>query len=199
MTNHHNDPTRFLCYWNNLSGSFAFSGKPALTDFYFFYEAWVFLQATYVLFGYCYALRFQRNVHYDFKVKAIFSAIWAIRLYWNHWYHLNIHSISLWNKTCLNSDCQPYHRYDPLTLNNIEHKKSTTYGVKNLVSGLGYKPINEIPYGWDMWRESIFDIYIHWIWYCFDNYFTYFVPVFKYCYSYSRSLWTVMRAGGLAL
>ena len=26
-----------------------------------------------------------------------------------------------------------------------------------------------------------------------------FVPVFKYCYSDSRSLWTVMRAGGLAL
>jgi hypothetical protein len=40
-----------------------------------------------------------------------------------------------------------------------------------------------------MWRESVFDIYIHWIWYCFDNYFTYFVPVFKYCYSDSRSLW----------
>ena len=36
------------------------------------------------------------------------------------------------------------------------------------------------------------------IWYCFDNYFTYFVPVFKYCYSDSRNLWTVMRAGGLA-
>ena len=31
-----------------------------------------------------------------------------------------------------------------------------------------------------------------------DNYFTYFVPVFKYCYSDSRNLWTVMRAGGLA-
>ena len=29
-------------------------------------------------------------------------------------------------------------------------------------------------------------------------YFTYFVPVFKYCYSDSRNLWTVMRAGGLA-
>jgi hypothetical protein len=26
----------------------------------------------------------------------------------------------------------------------------------------------------------------------------YFVPVFKYCYSDSRNLWTVMRAGGLA-
>ena len=26
------------------------------------------------------------------------------------------------------------------------------------------------------------------IWYCFGNYFTYFVPVFKYCYSDSRSL-----------
>ena len=38
----------------------------------------------------------------------------------------------------------------------------------------------------------------HRIWYCFDNYFTYFVPVFKYCYSDSRNLWTVMRAGGLA-
>jgi hypothetical protein len=37
----------------------------------------------------------------------------------------------------------------------------------------------------------------HRIWYCFDNYFTYFVPVFKYCYSDSRSLWTVMSAGGL--
>ena len=29
--------------------------------------------------------------------------------------------------------------------------------------------------------------------------FTYVVPVFKYCYSHSRNLWTVMRAGGLAL
>jgi hypothetical protein len=38
----------------------------------------------------------------------------------------------------------------------------------------------------------------HRIWYCFDNYFTYFVPVFKYCYSDSRNLWTVMRAEGLA-
>jgi hypothetical protein len=34
--------------------------------------------------------------------------------------------------------------------------------------------------------------------YGFDNYFTYFVPVFKYCYSDSRNLWTAMRAGGLA-
>jgi len=25
-----------------------------------------------------------------------------------------------------------------------------------------------------------------------------FIPVFKYCYSDSRNLWTVMRAGGLA-
>ena len=39
----------------------------------------------------------------------------------------------------------------------------------------------------------------HRIWDCFDNYFTYFVPVFKYCYSDSRNLWTIMRAGGLAL
>ena len=51
----------------------------------------------------------------------------------------------------------------------------------------------------NVWRKSVFDIYIHCIWYCFDNYFTCFVPVFKYCYSDSRSLWTVMRAGGLAL
>jgi hypothetical protein len=29
-------------------------------------------------------LRFQRNVHYDFKVKAIFSAICAIRLFCVH-------------------------------------------------------------------------------------------------------------------
>jgi hypothetical protein len=28
----------------------------------------------------------------------------------------------------------------------------------------------------------------HRILYCFDNYFTYFVPVFKYCYSDSRNL-----------
>jgi hypothetical protein len=32
----------------------------------------------------------------------------------------------------------------------------------------------------------------------FPEYFTYFVPVFKYCYSDNRNLWTVMRAGGLA-
>ena len=33
-----------------------------------------------------------------------------------------------------------------------------------------------------------------------NNYFTYFVPVFKYCYSDSRrNLCAVMRAGGLAL
>ena len=31
------------------------------------------------------------------------------------------------------------------------------------------------------------------------TYYTYFVPVFKYCYSDSRNLGTVMRAGGLAL
>ena len=28
----------------------------------------------------------------------------------------------------------------------------------------------------NVWRKSVFDIYIHWIWYCFDNYFTYFAP-----------------------
>ena len=32
----------------------------------------------------------------------------------------------------------------------------------------------------NVWRKTVFDIYIHWIWYCFENYFTYFVPVFKY-------------------
>ena len=40
-------------------------------------------------------------------------------------------------------------------------------------------------------RNSIFfrhDALRHRIWYCFDNYFTYFVPVFKYCYSDSRNL-----------
>jgi hypothetical protein len=47
-------------------------------------------------------------------------------------------NVNLFSCKCLNSDCQPCHRYQPLTLNNIEHKKSTTYGVKNLVSGLGY-------------------------------------------------------------
>jgi hypothetical protein len=51
----------------------------------------------------------------------------------------------------------------------------------------------------NVWRKSIFDVYIHWIWYCFDNYFTYFVPVFKYCYRDSRRFWTIMRAGCLAL
>ena len=52
----------------------------------------------------------------------------------------------------------------------------------------------------NVWRKNIFDIYVtEYGRYCFDNYFTYFVPVFKYCYSDSRNLWTVMRAGGLAL
>ena len=50
----------------------------------------------------------------------------------------------------------------------------------------------------DELRVSYFWHLRHRIWYCFDNYFTYFVPVFKYCYSDSRNLWTVMRAGGLA-
>ena len=47
----------------------------------------------------------------------------------------------------------------------------------------------------NVWRKNIFDIYV-------TEYgtalTTYFVPVFKYCYSDSRNLWTVMRAGGLA-
>jgi hypothetical protein len=45
-----------------------------------------------------------------------------------------------------------------------------------------------------VWRKSVWHL-LHWIWYCFDDCFTYFVPVFKYCYSDSRNLWTVMRAG----
>jgi hypothetical protein len=43
-------------------------------------------------------------------------------------------------------------------------------------------------------KKDVKDIFV-----IFDNYFTYFVPVFKYCYSDSRNLCTVMRAGGLAL
>ena len=46
----------------------------------------------------------------------------------------------------------------------------------------------------NVWSKNIFDIYVT----EYGNYFTYFVPVFKYCYSDSRNLWTVMRAGGLA-
>jgi hypothetical protein len=42
----------------------------------------------------------------------------------------------------------------------------------------------------------------HWIWYCFDNFCTYFVPIlfqycYKYCYSDSRNFWVVVKAGGL--
>ena len=33
-----------------------------------------------------------------------------------------------------------------------------------------------------MWRKSVFDIYFTEYGTAFDNYFTYFVPVFKYCY-----------------
>jgi hypothetical protein len=48
------------------------------------------------------------------------------------------------------------------------------------------------------WYRNIYFWHLrHRIWYCFDNYFTYFVPVFRYCYSDSRNLWTVMRTGGL--
>jgi hypothetical protein len=46
----------------------------------------------------------------------------------------------------------------------------------------------------NVWRKNNFYIYVT----EYDNYFTYFVPVFKYCYSDSRNLWTVMRTGGLA-
>jgi hypothetical protein len=39
------------------------------------------------------------------------------------------------------------------------------------------------------WVESDFKAPLrHRIWYCFDNYFTYFVPVFKYCFSDNRNL-----------
>ena len=50
----------------------------------------------------------------------------------------------------------------------------------------------------NLWRKNIFWHLRHRIWYRVDNYYTYFVSVFKYCYSDSRNLWTVMRAGGLA-
>jgi hypothetical protein len=35
----------------------------------------------------------------------------------------------------------------------------------------------------NVWRKNIFDIYVTEYGTAFDNYFTYFVPVFKYCYS----------------
>ena len=47
----------------------------------------------------------------------------------------------------------------------------------------GWRACRECGGSWvlfiNVWRKSVFDIYIHLIWYCFDNYFTYFVPVFK--------------------
>jgi hypothetical protein len=45
----------------------------------------------------------------------------------------------------------------------------------------------------NVWRKNIFDIYVTEYGTAFDNYFTYFVPVFKYCYSDNRNLWTVRQ------
>ena len=45
---------------------------------------------------------------------------------------------------------------------------------------------------------SVFDIYFTEFGTALTNMFTYFVPVFTYCYSDSQYLWTVMRAGALA-
>ena len=45
-----------------------------------------------------------------------------------------------------------------------------------------------------VWRKNIFDIFTE-----YGTALTTILPtVFKYCYSDSRNLWTVMRAGGLA-
>ena len=62
------------------------------------------------------------------------------------------------------------------------------------------KKMSKIFFFINVGRKSVFDIY-------FTEYGTalttilpiLFLPVFKYCYSDSRNLWTVMRAGGLAL
>jgi hypothetical protein len=52
----------------------------------------------------------------------------------------------------------------------------------------------------NVWRKSVFDIYFT----EFGAVLTNVVPVllkycYKYCYSDSRKLWAVMKAGGLAL
>ena len=73
-------------------------------------------------------------------------------------------------------------------------EKETTYKAKHisLIRNIGRQnqPFNT--------KSAMHDILAFFLSSCFDNYFTYFVPVFKYCYSDSRNLWTVMRAGGLA-
>jgi hypothetical protein len=52
----------------------------------------------------------------------------------------------------------------------------------------------------NVWRKSVFDIYFT----EFGTALTTILPIlflycYKYCYSDSRNLWTVMKAGGLAL
>jgi hypothetical protein len=52
----------------------------------------------------------------------------------------------------------------------------------------------------NVWRKSVFDIYFT----EFDTALTTSLPIlfqycYKYCYSDSRNLWAVMKAGGLAL
>ena len=50
----------------------------------------------------------------------------------------------------------------------------------------------------NVWRKNIFDIYVTEYGTALTTILPIFFPVFKYCYSDSRNLWTVMRAGGLA-
>jgi hypothetical protein len=52
-------------------------------------------------------------------------------------------------------------------------------------------------FGFNVWRKSVFDIY-------FTEFGTALTTImfqycYKYCYSDSRNLWAVMKAGGLAL
>jgi hypothetical protein len=50
----------------------------------------------------------------------------------------------------------------------------------------------------NVWRKIVFDIYFT----EFGTALTTILPIlfcYKYCYSDSRNLWTVMKAGGLAL
>jgi hypothetical protein len=69
------------------------------------------------------------------------------------------------------------------------------YFDKILVSGYKLFKISQTFYPFYKICSILFQWHLlHWIWYCFDDCFTYFVPVFKYCYSGSQKLWTVMRA-----
>jgi hypothetical protein len=45
----------------------------------------------------------------------------------------------------------------------------------------------------NVWRKNNFDICVTEYGTALTTIFTYFVPVFKYCYSDSRNLWTVMN------